>query len=228
MTISKKTSRSNAAPLAANIPLPQCVGRPGSDKRQIAAQVIAAPELLPQLVAGLESEQAAIKYGCEKVLMLLSEQAPALLYPRMDYFVTLLDSQNNFLKWGAIHIIAHLSTVDTENRFDAIIDRYFAPLAGPVMITAGNLAKAVPVIAAAKPHLTARLVRELLKVEHAQSQTDECRHVALGHVILAFDHVFGPLPVPAAVIALVKRQLASPRPATRRKAEKFVRKHRLL
>ena len=186
--------------------------------------MIATPELLPEIFNGLNASEAAVKYGCEKVLKLISEKAPALLYSRMEFFVGLLESENNFLKWGAIRIIANLAAVDMENKFEKIFDRYFAPVQGPAMITAGNIVASAPKIAAAKPHLTERIVRELLRVERARYQTAECHNVVLGHVILAFGQLFERLRDKTAVVALARRQLKNPRNATRTKAEKFLKK----
>ncbi len=105
-----------------------------SDKEEIASQVINEPELLSEIFAGLNSDKANIKYGCDKVLRIISEKKPALLYPKMDFFVTNLESDNNFLKWGAIHVLANLACVDSENQFEKIFDKYFAPIPGPVLI----------------------------------------------------------------------------------------------
>ena len=202
----------------------QRIARKGSDKAKLAEQMIATPELLPEIFNGLNASEAAVKYGCEKVLKLISEKAPALLYSRMEFFVGLLESENNFLKWGAIRIIANLAAVDMENKFEKIFDRYFAPVQGPAMITAGNIVASAPKIAAAKPHLTERIVRELLRVERARYQTAECHNVVLGHVILAFGQLFERLRDKTAVVALARRQLKNPRNATRTKAEKFLKK----
>jgi hypothetical protein len=51
-----------------------------------------------------------------------------------------------------------------------------------------------------------------------------CRHVALGKVIEAFDLLFDQIEDKRPVINLVKRQLDSPRPATRKKAQRFVKR----
>ncbi len=67
-----------------------------SDKEEIAAQVIAKPELLSEIFAGLNADKANIKYGCDKVLRIISEKKPQLLYPKMEFFVMNLDSDNNF------------------------------------------------------------------------------------------------------------------------------------
>lgn len=156
----------------------------------ITNQVIRNPELLPEIFKGLKEEKANIKYGCLKVLRLISEQQPDLLYYRFDFFVDLLDSEVTFFKWGAILIIANLAAVDSDHKFEPVFDKYFAPITDHVMITAANIIGSSAKIALAKPELTEQITREILKVQHAVYQTDECRNVAIGHAIKSFHQFF--------------------------------------
>ena len=194
---------------------------------QIAEQVITQPDLLPEVFEGLNAKKAKIKYGCLKVLREISEKEPALLYPWIDFFFALLDNDNNFLKWGAILIIGNLAVVDSENRIEANLERFVAPISGPVMITAGNTIGAAARIAVAKPHLRERITRQLLKVKTAHYQTPECWNIVLGHAISAFDQFFDQIEDREPVVELITQQLQNPRSGTRKKAEKFVRRHKL-
>jgi len=205
----------------------QQISKKESDKEKIAARVIKKPELLAEIFEGLNADKARIKYGCEKILRLISEKEPSLLYPKFDFFAGLLDSKNNFLQWGGIHVIANLATVDSKNRIERIFDKYFAPIAGPVLITAANVINGAAKIALAKPKLVERITTELLKVEKARYQTSECRNIALGHAIKSFDLFFEKIKNREPVVKLVKRQLENPRNATRKKAEAFLKRHKI-
>jgi len=143
----------------------QQISKKESDKAAIAAQVIKKPDLLAEIFAGLNADKASIKYGSDKVLRLISEKAPAILYPEIGFFVKNLDSDNSFLKWGAIHILANLAAVDSENKIETIFEKYFAPITGSVLITAANVIKGAAKIARAKPALAERIAQELLKEE---------------------------------------------------------------
>ena len=125
------------------------------------------------------------KFQIAKALVSLSETAPEAIDPFFDVFAGLLDDGNNIIKWTAFQIIANLAAVDRQGRIDAIIDRYLAPIAGPVMITAGHAIQGSARIAATHKHLTDRIVRAILGTEHARYKTDECRNIALGHAIKA-------------------------------------------
>ncbi len=202
----------------------QRIAKKGSDKDAIASRVLRKPELLSELIDGLGAEKARVKYGCAKILRIISDEAPGLLYSRFAFFADLLDSDNNIFKWGAIHVIANLATVDTEDRIEAIFERYFAPIPGPALITAANVIAGAAKIALAKPQLTERITKELLKVEKARYKTTECRNVALGHAIKAFDQFFDQIKDKGPVVAFVRRQLENTRNATRKKAEVFLKR----
>jgi hypothetical protein len=210
-----------------NTKLLQQIARKDSDKEKIAAQVIKRPELLVEIFAGLNADTANIRYGCDKILRMISAQAPVLLYPKFDFFADNLTGANTFFKWGAIEIIANLAAADTDNKFEKIFDRYFAAISGQVLITAANTIKAAARIAKAKPHLTERIIKELLKVEKADYQTTECNNIARGQTIKAFDEFFEQIGDKEPVVIFVRKQLKDTRNATRKAAEKFLKSKNL-
>ncbi len=203
----------------------RALGRKGANLSRMAAKIGDSPESLPHVLDGLHSDAPRVKYGCAKLLRLVSEKRPDLLYPMFDSIVRVLDSKNKILQWDAAFILARLTTVDTERKFDVIFDRYFAPITGPVMITAANLVGGAATIARAQPWLTERITREILKVEKAEYQTAECRNVVLGHAIETLGQFFDQIEDKKSVLKLVRRQLKNTRNATRGKAELFLQKH---
>lgn len=204
----------------------------GSDKEKIAADVIENPGLIPELLAGMKAQKGNIKFGCEKVLRLVSQQKPGLIYPFFDIFVTLLDSENNFLKWGGIKTTANLTPVDSENKFEKIFAKYYAPIAGPAMITAANIIGSSVIIARAKPGLADKISREILKIEQAEYLlhgvvSPECQHVIFGHAIDAFTEFFELIKDKQPVIEFIKKQLNNFRRPVAIRAEKFLKKYKL-
>ena len=181
---------------------------------------------LEELLRGLDPDNARIKYGCAKALRLVSEERPELLYPRFDFFVGLLDNENKILQWEAAFVLSQLAHVDSDGRFAAIFDKYFSPIAGPVMITAANVIRGGARIAQAKPQLADRIAAEVVRVAQARYQTRECRNVAIGHAILALGDFVDRLNAPGPALQFVRRQLRNPRPATRKKAKQFLKRAR--
>ncbi len=210
----------------------QDLSRKGADPEKIAARAIKNPKYISDLAEALETEKGSVKFGCDKVLRLISERRPKLIYPYFDVFARLLDSENSFLKWGAIATIANLAAVDRKKKFEKIFKKYFSFIPGPAMIAAANVIGGSARIASAKPELTGRIAKEILKVAKAKYLmqgvvSPECRNVASGHAIDAFDAFFDKIKDKKPVIAFVKKQLKNPRDKARKKAEKFLRRERL-
>jgi len=200
------------------------IGQPALDAERLASLAVRDHRTLDKLIEGLSADEARTKFGCAKALRILSERRPDLLYPRFDLFVRLLDCKNKILQWNAIFVLSNLTSVDAEDKFTAIFDKYFSPICGPVMITAANVIRGGSRIARAKPNLADRIAREVLKVARARYQTPECRNVAIGHAVLALAEFIDLIRDSAPVLRFVRKQLKNPRPATRRKAERFLKR----
>jgi len=206
------------------------LGKKGADAAKIAGYVIKRPECIRELVEGLKAPKGTLRYGYDKVLRLVSEKRPELVYPYFDIYAEQLSNDNSFLKWGAILTIANLACVDSQKKFDKIFDKYYSPVTGPVMVTAANIIGGSAKIALARPELTGRITNEILKVEKAKFESHgrpspECLNVALGQAIDSFEQFFEKIDDKATVIRFVKRQLKNTRKSVSKKAEKFLKKH---
>jgi hypothetical protein len=194
-------------------------------KAELFKKVEADFGLLPFLLNGTSSPKATIRYGCGKVLMDLSEKYPDKLYPHMDNFIGLLDSKYRILTWNAMAIIANLTRVDVEGKFDAIFDKYYSFLNNEYMVTVANVVGNSAMIALAKPHLIQRITAELLKVEDISLSphlTAECKRVIAEEAVKTFDAFFQDVEDKEQVIAFVKRQLDSTRVTLREQAHGFL------
>ena len=211
-----------------NLSLLQQIARKNSDKDKIAEKVIEDTNYLPELISGLQASEARIKFGSNKVLILISEKNPAVLYPKLDFFISLLDNENNFLKWGAIEIIANLCKVDSAHHFENIFAKYISPIHGHHMITAANTIKAANKIAGIKHNLAEKIAEEILSVENADYETTECNNIVIGQAIATLNNLFPQLKSKKPVFEFVQRQLKNKRPATKKKAESFIRKNQKL
>ncbi len=204
----------------------------GANIPEVAEQIIKEPGCIPELAEGLKAPRGTARYAYDKVLRFVSEQKPELIYAHFDVFVEMLDHDNSFLKWGAILTLANLAAVDTEGGFEKIFAKYYAPITGSVMVTAANIIGGSARIAKARPELTQRITREILKVEKAAYErhglpSPECRNIAIGQAIDSFDQFFDQIDDKDAVVKFVKRQLKNTRKPVVKKAEKFLRKHKL-
>ena len=177
-------------------------------------------------LADLQSDSAEVKYCCAKNLIAIARENPARLYPHLDTFAKLLDGDNNVLKWTAIIIIGNLARVDKDKKVDRLIGRLVGFLNAGRLITANNATMALATIAIAKPQYQKQITKELLKVEHYDYDTDECRNIAMGKVIEAIGSYSSQLKDKKAVIEFAQRQTKNTRNATRKKAERFLKKEK--
>jgi hypothetical protein len=165
-------------------------------KQQLCQAVAENFELLPQLVKGVSSPKASIRYGCSSVLVDLSAQYPKKLYPCLDVFIGLLDSKYRILTWNATVAIANLCCVDVNQKFDAVFCKYFNLINSGYLITAANVVANAGKIALAKPHFIPQITNGLLKIDALPTTphlTDECKRVLAEHAIASFDMFFGGL-----------------------------------
>ena len=183
--------------------------------------------LIPLLLKGVNHPKAAVRYGCAKVLMDLSEEYPEKLYPYFDSFIELLDSKYRILTWNALAIVANLTRVDTDKKFDAVFDKYYSFLDDDYMVTVANVVGNSSKIALAKSYLIPKITDELLKAQDISTTphlTEECKRVIAQQAIKTLDLFFDRIDQKERVISFVKLHLDSPRKKLRTAAEKFLKK----
>ena len=196
-------------------------------QKELLSKVKADFSLIPLLLEGVAHQKAAVRYGCSKVLMDLSEENPEKLYPHFNFFVNMLDSKYRILTWTALAIIANLTKTDTDNKFDAIFSKYYSFLDNEYMVTVANVVGNSGKIALAKPYLVPEITNELLKVEHLSITphlTDECKRVIIQQAINTFYEFFDRIYQKEPVLSFVQLHMDSPRKKLKTSAEKFLQK----
>ncbi len=191
----------------------------------LAREAIRDSNLLLEVFNGISSSSPKVKFKSAKILTLISERNPQKLYQRIDFFIDLLDSGNQILKWNAIDVIANLASVDVDKRFEKIFDKFYGLLEEGSLITAAHVISNSWKIVNAKPMLESKITKELLKVEKIQLPTEECRNILFGYTIRSFDQYFEKIQNKNEVIDFARRQLNNSRNATKAKADKFLKKH---
>jgi hypothetical protein len=194
---------------------------------ETAEKVAENPRLISEVFDGTSSEDPRVKFKSAKTLKIISERNPKILYPKIDIFISLLDSENKIIKWIATDVIGNLTSVDLENKFDKVFQKYYDLLSAPSMITVGHIIENSGKIAKSKPYLTQKITSKLLDVEQLPVKppiTQECKNILLGKVIQAFEVYFSQIENAEDVTSFAKRQLNNPRRATKAKAESFLKR----
>ena len=183
--------------------------------------------LIPFLISSVASSKAAVRYGCAKVLMDFSEEFPEQLYPHIQSFIELLDSKYRILKWNAFAIIANLTSVDTDKKFDEIFEKYYSFLENDYMVTVANVVGNSDKIAHAKPYLIPKITNELLKMQYISTgphMTEECKRVIAQSTIKTLDSFFDRIDQKERVLSFVRSYVDSPRKKLKITARSFLEK----
>jgi len=184
-------------------------------------------KLLPNIINAMDSNKASIRYGCGKILMDLSEKNPNELYPFMDKFITYLDSKYRIITWQAMAIIANLTKVDKNKKFDEIFEKYYSFINDEYMVTVANVVGHSGKIALVKPDLIPKITEKLLLVENIKTTphlTKECKLVIAEAAISSFDMFFDKVNQNQKIISFVKKYSNSTRKSLKTKAQEFLKK----
>ena len=193
------------------------------DIKTVAEKALEGEELLSELLDGLQSKKETFRYNCAKVLKLISETHGEVLYPEWDYFASLLKSNNTYHKLSAILIIANLTKVDTENKFEKIFDSYYQILDDRSMVASIYAASNSGKIVRAKPSLETKITSRLLNIDDTHHESGRKDLIKFG-VIEAFSEYYEEAKDRTKIIEFVKEQLENKSPKTRKTAQEFLKK----
>ena len=192
-------------------------------------RVAADFSLLPEVIEGLDSSKASVRYGCSKVLVSLSANFPEKLYPYVDVVIARLESDRRILVWNALATTANLATVDANKKIDANYEKIFSFINNEYLVTVANLIDSSVKIAHAKPHLIHRITTDLLRVENLNTTphlTEECKLVLAEKALKTFNALIDKMDATdkQKVIDFAKRNKNSARKRLNYEAEVFLKK----
>ncbi|MBN2611076.1 MAG: hypothetical protein JXB00_05930 [Bacteroidales bacterium] len=177
---------------------------------------------LEDLLEGITSDDETLRYNCFKVLLSISEKVPLKLYTEWNTFYEMLLSSNAYHQMIGVKIIANLTLVDNEDKFEDIANEYFALLNGKSLITARYVASVAGIIAQAKPHLREFITKKLLTIDKTAHKNKD---LIVFDAIDSFESFFGESENREQIISFVKKYLKSSSPKTSKKAGEFLKKH---
>lgn len=191
-----------------------------------AAEVVLKDfKILPDIFKGVTSENKRIKNATAKILRTVSYEHPDKLYTKFDFFVSQMNGDDTILKWNAMDTIANMAPVDKKNKLKKVLPTYYDLLSDDVMITAAHAVEGLGVIAKHQPQYQNEITKQLSRVRTIKRNA-ECKNILLGKVILAYGGYVDQVSNKKDMISLAKGELKNGRPATRKKAEKFLEKNK--
>jgi len=188
-----------------------------------AKKIIQKPVIIIEYLKGLYSKNETYSYNCFKILNIVTDRKPDIMYSHWDFFVNLLKSDNNYHKMSAIIIIANLTAVDTEKKFENIFDMFYENLKSSNTIVPIYIVKSSGKIVKYKPELEGKITRILLDIEkiHPGKQIELVKSA----VIESFSEYFNKTSNKDKIIFFIEKQINSKSPKTRKTAKEFIKKY---
>jgi hypothetical protein len=190
---------------------------------RMANDAIINKELFKAVLKKLVDKNDTIRYNAFKIINSICETDPVLVYDNWDYFVSLLSSKNTYHLSIAIQIIANLTKVDAENKFEIIFDEFFDLFNDTSVIIANKLAENAGMIAHNKPDLQERITKILLNIDNIQ-QRDDRKSLIKGYAISSFEKYFEVYSEKGQIIKFTQELTNSDSPSTKKKARAFLEK----
>jgi hypothetical protein len=184
-------------------------------------QMVAIDEKpVPELLEALKSKDDTERYGSFQTLLRLSEEDPAALYPHWDFLAGMLDAKNAYWKLSSVRLLANLTRVDSQNKFEKLFDKYYDLLNDSVII-AGHITAESGKIALAKPNLQAAITDRLLNIDKT---TQKHKDLIKAGAIESLDQYFAEAEDKEKIVEFVRQQLDGESPKTRKIAREFLKK----
>lgn len=191
-----------------------------ADIKGLARKASKDEKVFSGLLEGIQSKKETIRYNSFKVLMRLSEEHPEVLYPEWDFFVTMLDSPNSYWRLSAVRLLANLTRIDKESKFEKIFDQYYSLLNDSVIVAiylVGDSGK----IARVKPKLQPKITNKLLSIDKTQQKHKD---LVKGSALEAFSEYFEEIKNKKKIVDFAKSLLKGESPKTRKIAQEFLSK----
>ena len=194
------------------------------DIKELAQKALTDNVLIHELLNGIVSKDNTTRSNSFNVLQIVSAEKPEILYPQWDYFHKMLISKNNYHRYIAIYILADLTRVDNENKFEDIFEDYYGILAGDKIMTASHVALNSSKIVLNKPELQSKILDRLLDIDNIhQGRQNE---LLKSYVIEALRKMYPEIKDKERVAKFIEDQMDSSSPKTRDLAACFLDKCR--
>jgi len=190
------------------------------DVEKLARKAVNNPDIFWELKAGVRSKDNTTRQNSFKAMQVIAQENPDFLYGEWEYFQEMLNSPNNYHKYIAIYILASLTSVDTDNKFERIFDDYYQVLAGDKAMNASHVALNSSIIAHNKPDLRSRIVDLLTSIDDIHQGKQ--KELIKAYAIESLQKIYPEAEDQQLIENFVKTQMDSKSPKTRKMAKSFL------
>jgi hypothetical protein len=182
---------------------------------------------IKELKKGVLAKNQILKNDSFKALLVLARENPQTLYADWDFFAGLIAPDRGAdTKYIGLYIIAHLTGVDVEGKFERLFDDFYALLDDDSIIPASHAALMSGTIVNNLPQLEPQVTGRLLTVDSTH-HTPARKALIKSYVIAAFDTYFDnvhDIEDKKRILSFVRAQQTCLSPKTRKYARDFLKK----
>ena len=194
------------------------------DIQAVVERGINSSNILTELLEALKSKKETIRYNSFKILDKISELDPTLLYQHWDHFAKMLDSKKALDKHAAVYILANLTYVDNQMRFEKLFHKFYELLNDKSIIPPSHVALNSAKIIKAKPQLEQKITNKLLAIDKSGHEKER-KDLIKSYIITAFDQYYEMSKSKKKIRNFAEKQLECRSPKTRRVASEFLKNH---
>jgi hypothetical protein len=165
-----------------------------------------------------------IYYHCYYILDQASFERPDLFYNYWDDFAQLLDHKNSYHRDIGMTLLANLTQVDDQSRFEAIFDRFFAHLHDAKFLTAVNCVQNSQKVMRYKPDLMDRILPLLLNTDNLTDYPLKQKELMKSFILPIIDEHFDRLNKTKGVLEFIRSCTTSTSPKTKKMASAMLKK----
>ena len=178
------------------------------------------PEYLQTLLDDILSKDDQVRFSSFQTLLTISEKHPDVLYKHWDQLAKMLSSKNSYHQYIGIHLIANLTRIDSENKFDQIYENYFGIIKQGRTMTSAHAIEKAGKIAKFKQQYRSKITSLLLNFDNIYKgkQTELMK----ASVIRAFSYYFEESNQKEDIIKFAKKSEGSNSPKAHKLAIEFL------
>jgi hypothetical protein len=181
-------------------------------------------EIIKQMIT---NPDIMVYYHCYYVVVKASGERPELFYKYWDEIATLLKHENSYHRNFALEILANLTKVDRENRFDKVFPDFFKHFNDIKFMTGQCCTRSCLKVLENKKELRDQMIPVLLEVDHRSSYTMKQKDLLKCDILEILDHFYEEISGKMGVNEFIKSAVHSKSPKTQKKARVLVTKYHL-
>lgn len=188
-------------------------------------EIINKPKQIEAYLITMQTKKGNPRFEAYLVLYRLTTNYPEQLYPFWDRLVPMLEPTTpTDHKYEAINLIVNMLPSDVENKFDMVVDNYFALLDDDSIIPPGHVALRTGDIIKAKPHLEPIITEKLLQID--KTHHDPQRKALISANIIESMIQYYPIAKnKSQILEFVKSKQTAPSPKAKKNAKLFLKKY---